>query len=136
VADGGSVVARPRAILWFEGLYLISLLVSAWGVIAVFSTLVGVPAPERTGAALVAAITLCVLAGLVLLVSRRRNHMAKWVLVILTALTTAFWLLMALGYANALDGPGLVQHLLQVVAVALLFTAPARAWLEKPEDAA
>jgi hypothetical protein len=138
MAGGGQKAKRPSAIRWFERLYLLSLLVSALGVLVVFSRLTGLSARDHAGATLVAAITLCLYVALVLLVSRRRNRVAKWLVVALTAATAIFWLFFAV-WANAahtLDWPGLVQHLLQIAAVALLFTAPARAWLEKSEDAA
>ena len=129
---------RPRAIILFERLYLASLIVSALGVVSFLSVFGAITDRDRIVAMVVAIATLCLFALLVLRVSRRRNRLAKWALVGLTALTAAFWLY-TVGRSFGLvplDWPGLVQHLLQIVATILLFTAPARAWLEEAHHAA
>ena len=126
---------RPQPIVLFERLYLFSILlgvastISYWGEL---SRLAPVASLAGVGFVLLAAMT-----TLVLLVSRRRSEVAKWVLVLITVAGLAFALpsLPASIAAGPRGWLGIAQSLLQVAAVALLFTAPGRAWLRAPRSA-
>lgn len=124
---------RPRAILLFERLFLGSL---ALGAVQAFGGWDALAARGSAGEMLaLLALTFGTLGGLVLLVSRGRSRAAKWVLVLLYAvglpLTLGSW---DRGTLVGSAWLALVQAAMQVAALALLFTAPARAWLAQPDQ--
>jgi hypothetical protein len=117
---------RPKSIIWFERLYLGSLAVSVaimtmgWDATGQIPLVYLLPA-------LFLGLVLPVI--LVLLVSRRRSRIAKWVLIALFAIGLAS---NVAGYNSSdltLDIAALVLTAMQMLAIALLFTASARAWL-------
>ena len=125
---------RPRSIVAFERLYLISLLIAAVAAAANWDRSLSFARGFGFGPAFVIvtqAIGLGLVAALIYLIARRRSAVAKWLLV----------LLFLVGLVVLLrDLPGLirgglsglvpvVQILLQGGAIAMLFTAASRAWL-------
>ena len=124
---------RPNSIIWFERLYLatlaLSLLVSAldWE-----GTAQGV---GTAGAIAIMAVVAIVNVVLVLLVSRRRSRTVKWILAVISFLAA----IGLIGYLQAgLESPrdqiDFALILVQVCAIALLFTPSARAWLAAPRQ--
>jgi hypothetical protein len=122
---------RPASILWFERIWLGALALSL--IVAVLdwrgtSEGVGTVAAIATLAAL-ATITIL----LVLLVSRRRNGTAKWVLAVIALLAAAgIANNVSVGSNSPRDLTDLALELVQVAATSLLFTSSARAWLAAP----
>ena len=118
---------RPKSIIWFERLYLGSLAVS----VAIMAM-----GWDATGQIPLVYLLLALLLGLVLpavlvlLVSRRRSRVAKWVLIILFAIGLAS---NVAGYNpngdTRLNVAAMIITAMQMLALALLFTGPARAWL-------
>lgn len=129
---------RPPSIVWFERLSLLALAIGALVSVATWD---GVVASAQgsgmtpTVAAIIYIVLFALLVGLVLLISRGRSVIAKWIYVILFVggfLATA----RDLGGIFDLGLLGLVQALqllLQIVAVGLLFAPPASAWLRGKE---
>ncbi len=119
---------RPRNIILFERLFIAGFAVAILADAVDFPKL-GVPAPVWL-VATVQAMVFAVLAGLVLLVSRRRSRVAMWIIVFLFLLGLPITL-------NNLyvtpTRPGvwlvLLETAMQAVAVAYLFTKPAQVWM-------
>ena len=120
---------RPAPIIWFERLYLAGLLISAF--------YMG-PILRAAGSGSISPLFLIGIVAfgfglpllLTLLVSRRRNNIAKWLLVGLFGLAVA---LTVYGQMDSSDwgwsASGLAIWALQAVAIALLFAPSSRAWL-------
>ena len=131
--ENGGMNMRPKSIVWFEILSLVAL---ALGVIAAILSWggsvpgVGGRAAEGSGIAIATGLTLALTLALILLTSRKRNNVAKWILVVLVVAA----LVMTLPQLGAmLRGgiPGLasvVSSLLQAAALFFLFTADGRRW--------
>ena len=126
---------RPRSIVRFEQLYLLSLAIGLGLMIYSWDESVAVARQAGGGPIMVVAIqavTVAITLGLVLLISRGASVLAKWVLVL-------FFLG---GMAIMLTRPGLTfgagpilvaqvaQILLQLAAIYLLFTEEARLWFK------
>lgn len=114
---------RPRAVIWFEILFLVTIALSliksglSWG--ALFQ--IGIPTT-----AVVIWIGVYVLKlVLVLLVSRRRSQLALWFLIAIVLLPAASSLLNSFEavFLFAITG-------VQLVAIALLFFPASRLWLK------
>ena len=124
---------RPESIVWFERLYIASLAIAAAVVAMGWDSTGRIPT-----IVLLAGIALGLLLPLVLvlLVSRRRSGIAKWVLVALFLLGLAANLATYdPGKSLRLDITALLTTAMQMLALALLFTAPARAWLARRDGA-
>jgi hypothetical protein len=123
--------ARPLEIVWFERM---SYAAVAIGVVESALTLETSPDGTHTNLDISVYVFFTILLVLIWLVARRRSAAAKWILTVLVAVTTLFWLLALPAtmakIAFAILLLGTVQFLLQVVGVGLLFTAPARAWMK------
>ena len=72
----------PKSIKTFEQLYLATLLMGIFNSILLFDTVVA-QGVSPAFVLFVQAFVVLVLAGLVLLISRKRSNIAKWVLVVL-----------------------------------------------------
>ena len=118
---------RPESIAWFERLYLGSLAVSVAIMAMGWDSTGKIPLVYLLPALFLGLLLPIIL---ILLVSRRRSRVAKWVLILLFALGLASNLA---GYNpngdTRLNVAALIITAMQMLALALLFTAPARAWL-------
>ena len=129
---------RPPSIVWFERLSLLALAIGALVSVATWNEVLASIQSSGIGATAAAAIHIvlfALLVGLVLLISRGRSVVAKWVFVILFV---GGLILTAPGLGGIFERGllGLVQAvqlLLQVIAVGLLFAPPASAWLRGRE---
>ena len=136
-ARGGFAV-RPPSIVWFERLFLLSLLIASIAMVTSFDTLVAQveadPALAGLGwgrGAVIAISAISLLLPLVLwyFIARRASAFAKWLLVLLTVAGLLF-LEIDIARVTAADTlMTLLVTLLQLVAIVLLFRADARAWL-------
>jgi hypothetical protein len=115
---------RPNAITWFERLMFLGLLI---GVVNLRARWEQVEAQAPFGFILtIGLVTLGAMISLILLISRKRNNVAKWILVTLFALG----LPMEFNYLkSAPEFIPMVQFVIQAVAIGLLFTPTARVWL-------
>jgi len=131
MADGAKPPGvPPETIRWFELLFFGSLMLRAVEIPQFISALShGLAATISAGIRLF--LTLLLPFWLALLVSRTRSNAAKWALVLLLALMMlgilAVYLTETSADLNILVLPAL---LMQSCAIALLFTAPARRWLD------
>ncbi len=126
--------ARPAAIAWFERLYIGSLAIAVAVMAAGWDSVGEVPT-----LVMLAGIVLGVLlpVGLVLLVSRMRSRIAQWVLIALFAIGLASnATIYDPGVNWGVDMVVLVTTAMQMLAVALLFTRSARAWMARKDEAA
>lgn len=126
---------RPSAIVNFERLFIASV---AAAVLLLF--LEGSEANNFFGSGamlIVRVVGVALTLGLALLASRKRNSIARWLLAALTLLglvVTVRWLSQMLSDNVAfdlVDVVTLVAVVFQTVAVAFLFTSPARTWFGK-----
>ena len=127
---------RPQQIVYFERAYLLSILFGLASVFAYWPVL-----RQVAPAGALVAVSVLLLGGmtaLVLLVSRRRSVIAKWVLTAITAVGILLTLpsVPASAMAGVRGWMGIVMLLLHIAALAFLFTAPARAWTKGTIDAA
>ena len=129
---------RPKAIAMFELLFLISIGLSMLQVNGLLRARSG---EGGTAVELVVALGVALLSvALVLLASRRRSNVARWVLSALTGLSLAsagYSLGKAIG-ADAIgagDAIDLISVALQVAAVAMLWVRPAREWFAERDAA-
>ncbi|HEY5721721.1 MAG TPA: hypothetical protein VIT45_05315 [Allosphingosinicella sp.] len=124
---------RPESIAWFERLYIGSLLVSMAIIVMGWDSTGQIPLLYLIPALFLGLVLPVIL---ILLVSRRRSRVAKWVLIALFAIGLAS---NVAGYNPngdlRLDLAALVITAMQMLALALLFTAPARAWLAGKDEA-
>ncbi len=122
---------RPGSIVNFERLYLLTLLIGAINVVIQWPVLVATtPVPTLLA---IQAATFGITLLLVMLVSRRRNKLARLLLV--AAFLIGLSQVTALFQAAQLDLASViiaVQLLLQVAALALLFAPASRAWFDEP----
>ena len=126
---------RPQPILWFERAYLLNVALGAASVLAYWGDLRRVAQAGLLAAT--AVLFLVLLAILTLLVSRRRSRVARWIIVILTLAGVAISIpaLPMSMRAGPRGWLGVAQLLLQIAAVACLFTPAARLWLRRPRGA-
>jgi hypothetical protein len=120
---------RPDSIIWFERLYIGSLAVSvAIMVVGWDAVRSGAIPPFYLVAGLFVGLVLPVI--LVLLVSRRRSGIAKWILFMLFAVGLAANVATYRPGMNwRVDLAALLITGMQIAAIGLLFTASARTWL-------
>jgi hypothetical protein len=119
---------RPRAIAGFELLWVLSL---AMGVIQSAAGWRQLTMRGNMAFILgVQIITFSIILLLVLLVSRARRNFAKWILVILfVSGLPAIYQAFKSGHVAGIPVVSATQTLAQAVALILLFTPDARAWL-------
>jgi hypothetical protein len=119
---------RPESIVWFERLYLGSLLIGLVQAVVEWEDSIREVPP-----AVVLAIDAFVFGlgiTLTLLVSRKRSNVAKWVNVLLFALYLPLLLYAVVTEPSNVWTPvGFVETSMQATGLGLLFTASARAWL-------
>lgn len=126
---------RPKAIVNFERLFLASIVLSTVQLAMQAGARIGQVGPVTELVIEAAGILVSVL--LVLLASRRRSNVARWLLVVLTALgllATGITLGRDLGGGKGVDAAWLVSLLaiaLQTAAVAMLFAPEAREWFAR-----
>lgn len=124
----GEEAPRPPEIRWFE---LIILATLAFGVIhswVAWSELTAQQSPYVLLAE--QSITLVLMGGLTLFVSRRRSNVAKWILIALFVLgLPAVFLTVTMGLVRDSVWIMLIQIVGQLVAYALLFTPASKRWL-------
>lgn len=129
---------RPGPIVWFERIIFATLAMgimqSSLGWRAATSL---APWPFVLG---VQAFVLLSMAGLTLLVSRRRSNIAKWILILFFAAgIPLFARQLAAGHVLGLMPLSMLQVFGQIVAFSLLFTFEARQWFRRsagtPSDA-
>ncbi|WP_417322010.1 hypothetical protein [Erythrobacter aureus] len=134
---------RPVSILWFERLFLLSLvLVLVNSVVQYDAFLAQIrsdPAlaamgPGNSFAVGVIAISLLIPLILWYFIARRASVIAKWMLVVLTAFGLLFVNFDPATMFNPARLTSLVVTVLQLAAIALLFRADARAWLSRTDD--
>ena len=119
---------RPKAIVTFERLFLLSIALSAVMLAIEPNYAVG---PLSAGAMqIVKVVGILLSAGLLLWASRGRSRVAQWVLAALTLLGVLGTLseLTALEPLGRSFWLGLLGTVLQAAAVVASFTEPARAW--------
>lgn len=121
---------RPREIVLFERIMFGTLLIGVIKSYLSWDHLVAIaPAAVVIGGQ---ALIIALMAGLTLLVSRRRSNIAKWVLVALFALgLPAVAKLTSDGVLEGSNVLTALQIVGQVVAYGLLFTTASRGWLSK-----
>lgn len=132
---------RPTSIVLFERIYLTAVLLSIAGFIfdweESMETLASEPMLAEFGAAyLLLELAISIAIGLLLwyFIARRASNVARWILVVLTALGTVVLAVpIAAGeYPLDLSGvTGLVVTALSIVAIALLFRSDASRWFER-----
>jgi len=135
---------RPKSIILFEQLFLLALLVSLAATAISFGDISAVwqndPNVRRVGlgtAVLVGAMALDYALYLLLwfLVARKRSNAAKWILVVLVAVSLVAVPSGLKGPLTLATGLGLAGIALDIVALAFLFKADAKAWLKRTEGA-
>ncbi len=122
---------RPKPVAAFERIFLGSLALGVvqalhgWDALAARGS-----APEMVG---LLVLTFGTLGGLALLVSRARSRSAKWVLVLLWLIGLPMFL-SSWNAGTVIGWPSMamLQAMLQMVALALLFTRSGRHWLRAP----
>jgi hypothetical protein len=120
------IAPRPNSIIWFEWLYLATIPVGLLRTV-ISATTRGADWPSSL---IVPALVVAIPLLFALRVSRRRSNIAKW---LLTA-WFAIWLVaivasIASSGARSLSPESFIIVAIQTVALGLLFTASARAWL-------
>jgi hypothetical protein len=127
---------RPSSIRAFEGLSLLAVAIGAATTWLGWDALVASVRSKVLGAGLEPALAVLsliyigLLVLLILLTARRGSAVAKWLFVAIIAGELVFTLpkLGAMAGAGAIGWAEILQLLIQLVAVAALFTAPSRAW--------
>ncbi len=125
---------RPASIVWFERLYLGSLLIGVVQSVIGWKDAIALASPAFL--LTVQAVVFAFLVGLILLVSRERSNVAKWINVVLFVLGLP--VIVSLLVTEKQVGSALlaiVQTLMQGIGLGLLFTASARAWLGRTPGA-
>jgi len=127
---------RPTSIRAFEGLSLLAVAIGALTTWLGWDALVASVRSKVLGAGLEPALAVLgviyigLLVLLILLTARRGSAVAKWLFVAIIAGEVVFTVpkLGAMAGAGLIGWAEIVQLLIQLVAVALLFTAASRAW--------
>lgn len=121
-------MTRPRTIVLFERLYLLTLFIGAVHTAVQWTTLVARASPAVV--LLTQFFTFGLTLLLVLLVSRRQSGIAR--IVLMAAFAIGLPVVGSL-FAEGTYGAGIwiiiVQVMLQIVALGLLFAPPSRAWI-------
>lgn len=134
---------RPISIVWFERLFLLSLGVALFVSLLQYDLLLAqvegqaafVPLGLGSGLVIaVIAISLLVPFVLWYFIARRASNPAKWILVLLTAAGLLYLDFGAARMWAPANIMALIVTALQIAAVALLFRADARAWLNHADD--
>jgi hypothetical protein len=125
---------RPQAIIWFERLNLSTL------VLGVVQSWLAWDALMKIGQSVafilgVQIFSFGLVIALTLLVSRRRSKVAMWVLIVffVLGLPTMFKVLRD-GMLFGSHAISAIQTIAQFAALALLFTGPARRWMNRESD--
>ena len=118
----------PKHIKYFEWTWLGSLSLGIIVAALSYSELVGAGMEIFSG--FIQFVTLGIMLLLILLTSRKRNNIAKWILVVLFGLGIVFYIpklssLFNLGFAGVLSS---LQVLAQCVGIYFLFTQESRDW--------
>lgn len=127
---------RPTSIRAFEGLSLLAVAIGALTTWLGWDALVASVRSKVLGAglepalAVLSAIYIVFLILLILLTARRGSAVAKWLFVAIIAAELVFTVpkLGAMAGTGVIGWAEILQLLIQLVAVALLFTGPSRAW--------
>lgn len=121
----------PKSIKLFEQLFLLSL---ALGVIqsALFLNASGITGDSAFSVAIFQFVILVIVGGLILLTSRKKSVICKWMLIILCVLGLFEYIpSLASFIEHGIMGLiGSAQVLLQVYAIYLLFNADSKTWFE------
>jgi len=134
---------RPISIVWFERLFLLSLglalLVSLLQYDLLLAEIEGQAAFASLGLGsgfVIAVIAISLLVPLLLwyFIARRASNPAKWILVLLTAAGLLYLDIDAARMWAPANIMALIVTALQIAAVALLFRADARGWLNPADD--
>jgi hypothetical protein len=125
---------RPQAVIWFERLNLATIALGAvqswlaWDSIRQLGQSI---AFILTIQILVAALVI----GLTLLISRRRSKVAMWILIVLFAIgLPGMFVMLREGRLLGSHLISAVQTIVQLAALVLLFTLPARRWMNRESD--
>ena len=118
----------PSSIKYFEWVFLGSLIIGSTVSILAYSTRAGISGND----ALLYALTGIDL-FLVILVSRRRSNIARWILVAMVVMGTPFYfsnlvIYLTMGLIGVMSS---IQLVAQYGSICLLFTADSRQWLER-----
>ncbi len=118
----------PSSIKYFEWVFLGSLIIGSTVSILTYSTRAGISGND----ALLYALTGIDL-FLVILVSRRRSNIARWILVAMVVMGTPFYfsnlvIYLTMGLIGVMSS---IQLVAQYGSICLLFTADSRQWLER-----
>mgnify|MGYP004251813889 FL=1 len=118
----------PSSIKYFEWVFLGSLIIGSTVSILAYSTRAGISGND----ALLYALTGIDL-FLVILVSRRRSNIARWILVVMVVMGTPFYfsnlvIYLTMGLIGAMSS---IQLVAQYGSICLLFTAGSRQWFER-----
>ena len=125
---------RPKSIVAFEGITLLSIglgIANMYLSFDRFETEVSDIGLSIESIITGQAVTVAILLLLILLISRGRNKVAKWIYVILTLSGTLFAIAMpppALHYGPAIAALTIVQYALSIAACWLLFRSDANRW--------
>jgi hypothetical protein len=130
---------RPKAIVAFERLYLGSVAVGLFQSIMNWNKTINLLGKSEFGAAFFAisfAATLGMIVLLILLISRQRSKISRWILLFFLALGLVQLVLHPsrkfvspeAGFAYAL------QTIMQIIGAALLFTPSARRWIRREDS--
>jgi hypothetical protein len=127
---------RPTSIRAFEALSLLAVAIGALTTWLGWDSLVASVRSKVLGAGLEPALAVLsliyigLLVMLILLTARRGNAVAKWLFVAIIVGELVFTVpkLGAMAGAGLIGWMEIVQLLIQLAAVAMLFTAPSRAW--------
>lgn len=131
---------RPQSILLFERLYLASLAIGIANFVFSFDQAVSMVQndPELSELGLGSGFVIATSAfsffiSLLLwyLIARRASSIAKWILVVLTALGFVFMLFDPSNYGGVAGAVTWITTILQLVALVFLFRGDARAWFDE-----
>ena len=122
---------RPKAIVTFERLGLLSIVLSSVQILRLAAT-----GRMSTGEVAVGAGGVLLSIALVLLASRRRSRVALWVLSALTLLGVVGAVYQLGGAIEVAQVVDLIAIALQATAVTMAWTKPARAWFSGRDAAA
>ena len=123
---------RPNSIVWFERIIIVTILLGIANSWLVWPQLISQASPAYV--LTIQAITLGILLGLTLLISRRRSRVAKWISIALFVVGLPVFL--NGGNPGGLSGViSIIQLVLEVLAYCLLFAPSAMNWFRRdPED--
>jgi hypothetical protein len=128
---------RPPSILMFERLFLASLAVSAASIVIGFDSMVDQLASEPATAALgigggflagIMAFGMAISLLLWFLIAHKASNVAKWILIVLAALSLISLPAMLTGPMDTTVLLGLASYALEIAALVYLFREDAAAW--------